>query len=89
MDLCLPTGTADRIIVSRKHGQDLYTAARKSTWGDLFYIDHVIDAEVEISDHPRRKWKERAQEAKDAKITRGDNVENIFSAELTKLGIEK
>lgn len=90
MDSCLPSGTVERITVSRKHGQDLYTAARKATWGDLFYVDHVVDAEAAIESHPRRKWAERAADARQTrKETASNPAENIIESELEKLGLHK
>lgn len=55
MDVCTPTGTSKRTIVSRKHGLEEYKAARKSTWGDMFYFDRITEQE----DKPTRNWKKR------------------------------
>lgn len=53
IDSCNPDGQASRRIVSKKHGKDIYTAARKSTWGDLFYFDRVVEDKNKL----RRNWK--------------------------------
>lgn len=65
MDTCLPNGQVERLIVSKKHGQELYTAARKSTWGDMFYVDQLVEAEVKAAENPRRKWREMKDHAKE------------------------
>lgn len=55
MDACTPEGVLERFTVSKKHGKDIYTAARKATWGDIFYKSRLQDT----SQNPRRGWKER------------------------------
>lgn len=87
IDTCLPNGAVERLTVSRKHGKDLYTAARKSTWGDMFYVDHLIDAEEGVSKNPRRKWRERGLEAKNMKLPKPDTAEDILSNELSRFGM--
>lgn len=89
MDLCLPNGAVERLTASRKHGKELYTAARKSTWGDMFYVDHLVDAEEEVAQHDRRKWRERKIDAKNAKVPKSDISDDILSSELARLGLDK
>lgn len=88
MDACTPSGTAERITVSRKHGQDLYTAARKSTWGDLFYMDHVADAQLEVDEKPRRRWKEMEQLQKQSKPSKSDFADTVIDSQLERLGLD-
>lgn len=35
-DICSPNGNLERIVVSKKHGKQLYYDARKSHEGDLW-----------------------------------------------------
>lgn len=88
MDSCMPNGLVNRVTVSKKHGQELYTAARKSTWGDIFYLDHLDDAMIKNQENPRRKWKEIKEAKREAKAKKTDMAEEFISAQLARFDDE-
>ncbi|KAI8618049.1 mitochondrial small ribosomal subunit Rsm22-domain-containing protein [Chytriomyces sp. MP71] len=62
MDACMPDGSIERTIVSKRHGTAVYKSARKSVWGDLVTVP-PRDLEVEEAKRARKTKSTEAREA--------------------------
>jgi ribosomal protein RSM22 (predicted rRNA methylase) len=42
IDVCAPEGQLKREIITKKHTKEIFKAAKKAFWGDMFFLDRIV-----------------------------------------------
>tara|TARA_R110002050_G_scaffold33360_1_gene84965 strand:- start:1148 stop:1441 length:294 start_codon:yes stop_codon:yes gene_type:complete len=67
VNMCTYEGNIDEVIVTKKHGKDEYTGARKAKWGDRLKVPRLIERDAEQDAERKRqrtsrRWSVRRRE---------------------------